>query len=322
LKKVLVTGAAGFLGYHLSLRLHQAGYELTLCDNFTRGKKDSSFDRICEQKGARFLDLDLTNQKSFQELGNSYDAVYHLAAINGTRFFYEKPDQVLRTNLLSTIYLLDWFKNSRSKKFIFTSSSETYAGTIELKEGPLPTPEKVPLCIPDIFNPRFSYAGSKIAGELLVVHYGRQQNFATQIVRYHNVYGPRMGKEHVIPQFILRALAKEDPFKIFGQHHKRSFCYVSDAIEATIQLAECDRLIGEIVHIGNPKEEIEMIELAEKICKLAQWQPKFEIHPAPEGSVSRRLPDTRKMEEELHFKPQIDLTTGLNKTYEWYLKNS
>ncbi|MDO8527022.1 MAG: NAD(P)-dependent oxidoreductase [Deltaproteobacteria bacterium] len=310
MKRVLVTGAAGFLGHHLALALANKGYNLTLCDDFSRGKKDTAL---------HYLDLDLTQPQSFQQLNGPYDAVYHLAAVNGTRYFYEKPDQVLKINLLSTIHLLDWFVASGSKKFLFASTPEAYAGTIDLYKTPLPTPETVPLMISDIQNPRWSYAGSKIAGELLTLNYARQHNFAAHIVRYHNIYGPRMGEAHVIPEFILRALKKENPFRIYGDKHTRSFCYISDAIEATLCIMETDTPAGGAWHIGNASEEIPMLELAKRICRLAQYEPEWDIHPAPEGSVQRRVPDTRKIMEVLKMPPQINLTTGLAKTYEWYL---
>lgn len=315
---MLVTGAAGFLGYHLSQALHQRGYDLTLCDDFSRGCNDPEFQALRQCEGIRFLNLDLVRTESFQNLGGPYDFVFHLAAVNGTRFFYEKPDEVLKINLLSTIYLLDWFVSSGSKKFLFASSSEAYAGTISLFQGLLPTPETIPLCIPDIYNPRFSYAASKIAGEGLVIHYSRRHRFRMHIARYHNIYGPRMGMEHVIPQLIQRAMAKENPFKIHGEKHKRAFCYVSDAVEATLRLMESDRLDGEVVHIGNPAEEIEILELAKKICSLADWDPCYEALPAPPGSVERRIPSIKKIGEVLGFRPKIHLTTGLNKTYEWF----
>lgn len=318
MKNCLVTGAAGFLGFHISRFLLAKANRLTLCDNFSRGVRDQEFEELCRQKDVAFLELDLTDRGEFRKLKGTYDEVYHMAAINGTRFFYEKPDEVLRVNLLSTIHLLDWFAASGSKRLLFPSSSEAYAGTISRQGGPFPTPETVPLSVPDVFNPRFSYAGSKIAGELLVVNYGRRFGFEFHIVRYHNIYGPRMGTEHVIPELIRRVLRREDPLKIYGAKQRRAFCYVDDACQATVELMHRGVLAGEIVHVGNPSAEIAIGELAEKICQIAGWKPEFEIHPPPEGSVERRLPDIAKLEKGLSFKPKMGLTAGLAKTYEWF----
>lgn len=320
MKKALITGAAGFLGYHLSAYLSEKQYSLTLCDNFLRGERDAEFEILCKKDNVNFLELDLTKESNFKKLGGSYDEVYHMAAINGTRFFYEIPDKVLRVNLLSTIFLLDWFVASDSEKIIYPSSSEVYAGTISLNSKPIPTPENVTLSIPDVFNPRFSYAGSKIAGELLVINYSRIHKFPMNIVRYHNIYGPRMGNEHVISQFIRRAVDKEDPFEIYGADYKRAFCYVTDACEETYRLVSGNKLVNEVAHIGNPKCETDALDLAKMICKIAGWNPEFDIRPAPEGSVKRRVPDTGKIEKALNFAPQVDLQRGLKKTYKWYLK--
>ena len=114
--------------------------------------------------------------------------MYHLAAVNGTRYFYEMPHEVLRINLLTTINVLDWFSQGRVGKILFASSSETYSGSQRLINIPIPTPENVPLAIDDIYNPRFSYAASKIAGELLFIHYAKKYGFKmkTRVLTAHH----------------------------------------------------------------------------------------------------------------------------------------
>jgi nucleoside-diphosphate-sugar epimerase len=248
--------------------------------------------------------------------------VYHLAAINGTKNFYEMPQKVLRVNVLSSINLLDWYIQTKCKKILFTSSSETYAGTMRTSGFSIPTPEDVPLCVDDILNPRWSYGGSKIIGELLFLNYSRMNNFDMSIIRYHNIYGGRMGYDHVIPEFIVRLLKKEDPFKIFGSEETRAFCYIDDAINATQLVMENTNTNHEIVNIGNDTEEISIMELAEKLYCITNNYPNLELMPAPLGSVQRRCPDLTKIKKLTGYEPMIDLNDGLKRTFEWYTKNT
>ena len=129
-KKALVTGGAGFIGLHLARELAKE-YTVTIADNFERGKKDSEFQKAIENKNVSFLKIDLTNQNEFSEL-EKYDFVYHLAAINGTENFYKIPDKVIKVGIIGTINMLDWFIESKKGKLLFSSSSETYAGTLKL----------------------------------------------------------------------------------------------------------------------------------------------------------------------------------------------
>lgn len=320
--KVLITGGTGFIGYHLSKALAKKDCEVTICDNLSRGKMDDELKDLIDLDNVKFVECDLTKKEDLDKLEKDYDFLYHLAAINGTKHFYERPHEVLRVNVLATINLLDWFITTKCKKILFTSSSETYAGTIKTFNGQIPTPEDIPLSIEDIKNPRWSYGGSKILGELFFINYARIHNFRMSIIRYHNIYGPRMGYEHVIPEFMIRALKKQNPFKIIGGKETRAFCYIEDAVKATIAVMESEKTDGEIVHIGNSKEEITIQDLAREVISLGNYSPEIKILPAPEGSVNRRCPDTTKLKNLTSFESKISLNEGLKKTYKWYSKEA
>jgi len=328
MKKILITGGAGFIGYHLSKQLlKEADVELTLVDNLKRGKMDADLKALLEDKRVKFLNLDLTDLDSYKELGSGYAHVYHLAAINGTKLFYEIPHEVLRVNALSLIYMLEWFKtHNRDGKFCFTSSNEAYAGGLNaFGILPIPTPEKVPLVIDDPYNARWSYASTKLVGELFVIHYAKMNNFRALIVRPHNFYGPRAGyKGHVIPDFSERIAAKVDPFPIYGADDTRTFCYIEDAMRAMQMLMDSPKTDGqpiETVHIGD-FEEITMKELAEKMFKVVGWTPKsLDIKNGPVGSVKRRLADITKLQKLTGWKPEVSLEDGLKRTYDWYLEH-
>jgi len=319
--KVLIIGGAGFTGFHLSSLLADGNHQVTICDNLFKGRGDNDFTELVKQSNVSFIEADLTQRTALDKLGDDFDAVYHLAAISGVRYFYEMPHEVLRVNILSLINVLDWLIKTKCKRFIWASSSETHAGAEGLIELPIPTPEKVPLVIADVYNPRYSYIGSKIVGELLCLSYARAYELNVNIVRPSNIYGPRMGYDQVIPQFIRRILQREDPFKIYGGNQTRAFCFVDDFVRGIKMIGESAGIGGEIINLGNGREEISIRELADKMFNLFNYHPELEVLPPPAGSVDRRVPDTGKANRLAGYEPQINLDTGLQITYDWYNKN-
>ena len=319
--KVLITGGAGFIGFHLARHLSSQGFDIHIADNFQRGKRDGDFNSLLKQKNVKLIQLDVTKENQFSKLDNDYGQVYHFAAINGTGNFYKIPDQVLKVGAVGTINVLEWFsRKNKNGKILFSSSSETYGGLLNIlgSRFEIPTPENVPLVVEDPKNVRWSYGASKILGEVAFFSYAKARNFKKfSIIRFHNIYGPRMGCEHVIPQFIGRILKKENPFRVFGSGQTRSFCYVDDAVKATQLVMESDSTNSKTIHIGNSSEEVQIIDVAKKLFKIAQAAPKVQIEPAPEGSAKRRCPDITKLSS-LGFNPKINLAKGLELTYNWY----
>jgi nucleoside-diphosphate-sugar epimerase len=319
-KKVLITGGAGFIGFHLAKSLSDQGYEITILDNFERGEEDDEFKELIKRDNVNFIKADITKSKIFDDLNEEFDYIYHLAMINGTSNFYKIPDKVLRVGILGTINVLDWFVKQKKGKLLFSSSSETYAGALKLlgEKFPIPTPEEVPLVVDNPENARWSYGASKILSEVAIHSYAKAQgmkNFV--IIRYHNIYGPRMGFEHVIPQFIERIVKKENPFKILGGQETRTFCYVDDGIKASQLIMESSETNGRTINIGRDDDEVKIIDLAKRLFKVANIYPRIDILPAPEGSVMRRCPDIKKLRI-LGFEPKISLDEGIRKCYYWY----
>jgi len=319
--KILVTGGAGFIGYHLAKSLADDDHEVVICDNLSRGQMDAELTELVNQDNVRFCGVELTAPHMISELDSDFDIVYHLAAINGTKNFYEIPHRVLKTNILSLINILEWLTVVKCKRLVWTSSSETYASTPNIL---IPTPEDVPLTVADVHNPRFSYAGSKIAGELLCLSYAKAYDMDISIVRPHNVYGPRMGNDHVISEFLQRIIKKEDPFKIYGDFQSRAFCFISDFVDGLRLIGGSPSIGGagvtDIVNLGDDREETTIAVLADRIFSLADFYPKVKILPAPEGSVSRRCPDLHKIRTLTDYEPRVSLDEGLQLTYDWLIK--
>lgn len=323
MKKILITGGAGFIGYHLSSRLAKEGHDLTIVDNFFRSRHDEDLAALLVMPNVKLIEADLTKLESWDLVGSGYDEVYHLVGINGTKFFYEIPHEVLRIGVSTTMNVLEWFRTKNNKpgaKILYTSSNEAYASALEAFGAlPLPTPESVPLVIADTYNPRWSYGGQKLIGELFFIHYSKAYNFRMAIVRPHNFYGPRAGYEHVIPEIVGRVSAKVEPFPIFGADDTRSFCYIADAVEAIQRVMESTTTDGGTYHIGTT-EETGIKNLIEKIFELMSWRPaKVDIKNSPEGSVKRRLADVSKIKKDTGWEATTSLAEGLRKTIDWYL---
>jgi len=216
-QNILVTGGAGFLGSYLVEKLIHEGKNVVIFDNGFR----AGFDNIKNNRNVETIKGDVTKMSDWEKIPKQIDFVYHLAAINGTRFFYEIPEKVLDVNIKGTQNFLEWLKTTNVESFFFASSSEVYGYPTKF-----PTSETEYLSIPDPTNPRFSYSASKILGEILTINNAKKFGINYSIARFHNVYGPRMGFEHVIPEFI-RKCVKNETFTVQGNGKEtRSFCYI------------------------------------------------------------------------------------------------
>jgi nucleoside-diphosphate-sugar epimerase len=317
--KILVTGGAGFIGYYLSKFLAEdKKNEIHIIDNLFKDNADENFKALIKKPNVTFDQLDLIIPKSYSQLDEDFDQIYHLAAIVGVKNVSEKPVLTLKVNTLSTLFLLDYISNlAKPPKLLFSSSCENYAGSIKHNIAEIPTPENVPLCIEDIENPRWTYASSKILGEIACLQYAKKYNFNTTIVRFHNVYGPRMGTQHVIPEFILRLLKNPDKFIMYGGYQYRSFCFVQDAVKMTINLMNDQKANNQVVNIGND-HYLQIADIAKKLFFLMNISPEIVENGAPEGSVNERKPDLRLIKELGDFVSEISFDEGLKETFKWY----
>ena len=315
--RVLVLGGAGFVGYHLAERLSREGDDVTVVDDLSRGRMDAELQSLLTRPTVRFVRADLTAPSALDGLPRAWDQVYMLAAVVGVRNATADPARVIRVNTLATLNVLEWLTADAGVVF-FSSTSEAYAGGVARGLVPVPTPEDVPLAIDDIAHPRLAYAASKILGEAAMLHYARAKGFSVVVGRFHNVYGPRMGMDHVIPELCWRALEGEDPFRVFGPEQRRAFCHVADALEGMTRLMATERARGHVVNIGNDTDETRVSDLLALILRIAKFTPTLALVPAPSGSVARRCPDISKLRALTGFAPKVSLEHGVRETFDWY----
>jgi len=318
-KKVLLIGGAGFIGYNLTKYLAEnRDYDITIADNFFRGKKDDDLNGLIERHTLKVIEADLTVPEAFKQFDTDYDYVYMLASVVGVDYTTSIPNEIIRINTALIYNTLEWLKTTEVKRVLYTSTSECYAGTIEAFGYDVPTPEEVPLCISDISHPRFTYAVTKMLGESGFHNYAKVFGFEIMIVRYHNVYGPRMGFKHVIPHLAQRFIKKENPFKVYGHDQTRAFCYIDDAVLGTVLAMENGKN-AETYHIGT-MEEITIEALIKHVGEDFSFEGTYENAPTYPGSVSRRCPDISKSRKELAYKPEVGWKEGVSKTIKWYVE--
>ena len=312
MKTVLITGGGGFIGSFLAESLVRRGVSVRVFDNFWRGSERNLLtvhDKIDRING------DIRDLKHVRKAMDGVDVVYHLASIQGTRFFYEYPDLVLETGLLGSLNVAKAAGDNGVERVIYTSSSEVYG-----EPTIFPTPESHQLVVGDPSNPRWSYSTTKIAGEVIFKNFSQKLGFASTILRIHNAYGPRMGWQHVIPEFCRRLVLGEE-FVIQGDGSEtRSFCFVSDIVNGMIYAGERDEARNETFNLGSDASETSINELAQRLMDIAGVSSVQRCLPRAVGSSLRRKPDISKIRKMLGYEPRVSLDEGLAATFRWYKK--
>ncbi len=312
----LVTGGAGFLGSHLVDKLLDMGIKVKVLDNLFRGSK-TNLAQHAQNPNLTFVTGDVLDAATVQMTARGVDTIFHLAAVNGTRYFYEQPRRVLEVNGLGTMNVLQAACDEKARRVIFASSSEVYGNPRRF-----PTSEDEPPNLDPPMEKRWSYAVSKLFGEYLCLGMKAEGKLDTVILRYFNAFGPRLvGTPYgqVVAIFIRDVLRGVAPTIHGDGMQTRTFTYVDDTVEATIRAAQNERAIGEVFNIGSG-EEVAILELADKIigtCGRAGQMKPVHVKPLPADS-SRRLPDTTRAKEILGFEAKTSLREGLEKTVQWF----
>ena len=317
MSRALITGGAGFVGAHLAARLVRDGFAVDLVDDFSRAQPDAELASLRASGHVRVLRRDLRVRGALDDLHEPYGYVVHLAAIVGVRRVVRQPLTVLTDSvaMLENVVALA-ARQPALERLVFLSTSEVYAGTLASFELPLPTPESTPLTVSALAEPRSAYMLSKIYGEAICHNAG----VPFTIVRPHNVYGPRMGLAHVIPELLQRVhdAGPQTPLEVASIDHRRTFCFVDDAVEMIWRAASSPAGCGATLNVGTAEPEIAVGELARLIAATVGKEIEIVSLPPTPGSPQRRCPDMTRTRELTGYEPQVELSTGLERTYAWY----
>jgi dTDP-glucose 4,6-dehydratase len=304
--RILVTGAAGFLGSHLSDRFLAEGHLVVGMDNFLTGHPDN-IAHLMGNPRFQFIQHDVTN---FVYVEGALDGVLHFASPASPIDYLEKPIQTLKVGSLGTHKTLGLAK-AKGARFLIASTSEVY-GDPQVH----PQPESYWGHVNPI-GPRGVYDEAKRFAEAMTMAYHRFHGVDTRIVRIFNTYGPRMRPNdgRVVSNFIVQAL-RGHPLTIYGDGSQtRSFCYVSDLVDGIFRLFQSDR--SDPVNIGNPGE-FTVRQLAERVIAITGSSSTIVSHPLPEDDPKVRKPDITRARERLGWEPRVELDEGLRRTIEFF----
>ncbi len=318
-KRYLVTGGSGFIGSAIVRRLVKEGHSIRVLDNDIRGASE----RLKDVAGKiEIVQADVRDAEAVQNACRGVDSVIHLAYLQGTQFFYTKPELVLDIGVKGIVNVIDGCTKENVKEIVLASSSEVYNNPAKI-----PTDETAALLIPDPLNPRYSYSAGKIISEMMAINYGRKHFDRVLIFRPHNVYGPDMGWEHAIPQLALKikkiaAATAEKKIKVTIQgtgKETRAFIFIDDFVDGLMLVLEKGSHLG-IYHIGT-MEETKIEDAAKEIGNYFGKEVAIVSGEIARGSPMRRCPDITKLKK-LGFKPKTSFSEGLRITAKWYDQNS
>ena len=335
MKKILITGAGGFIGSHLTQKLVKKGHKVTALFRYnssnSRGWLDDDRDETDGNYESKFCDLG--DADFINNCTKNKDIVIHLAALIGIPYSYFARESYIKSNIVGTFNILEACLKNNISKLIHTSTSEVYG-----------TPKQVPISEKNTLQPQSPYAASKVAADQLVMSYYKSYNLPATILRPFNNFGPRQSNRAVIPTIISQALKKEcKEIKISGKFRKidkeikmgsikptRDFLYVHDTVNAYLKIIEKKNAEGETFNLGTGVE-ISIEELIDKILKILNKKhikiTNHKIRNRPKNSeVMRLVCDYSKIKKKINWNPSIksksDFNKFLIKTIEWYDKNN
>jgi len=306
--KALITGGAGFVGSHLTEALLARGDEVFCLDNLSTG----SIENVEPFKGDRRFHYTIDSVMSepvVAELVDRVDVVFHLAAAVGVRLIVESPVNTIETNVHGTEMILK-VANKKKKKVMVASTSEVYG-----KSNTVPFREDADIVMGPTSKGRWSYACSKAIDEFLALAYHKEKRLPVVVFRLFNTVGPRQTGRYgmVIPNFVKQALLGH-PLTVYGDgSQSRCFTYVSDVVWVLLKLADDPRALGEVFNVGNDKQEVTILQLAQKVKE--RTNSKSEIVMVPYGEayeegfedMHRRVPDISKVQSLTGYQPKVQL---------------
>ena len=313
MKKVLVTGADGFIGSHLTEMLVAQGYKVKALSQYNSFNNWGWLESVNCKKDLEIITGDIRDPHYCKIITKDVDIIFHLAALIAIPFSYVAPDSYVETNIRGTLNICQAAKENRISRLIHTSTSEVY-GTAQY----VPIDEKHPL------QPQSPYSASKIAADAMVMSFYNSFNLPVTIARPFNTYGPRQSARAIIPTIITQIASGKKEIKLGDLSPTRDFNYVEDCCRAFIMLSQSEKTIGETVNIGS-NFEISISDTLKLIKELMSSDVVFindqqRIRPK-KSEVYRLWCDNKKINKLVGYKPQINIREGLKKTIDWITKS-
>lgn len=307
-KMVIIPGAAGFVGSHLVERLLSMGAVVTALDNFHTGSV-KNFCHLTNSNQFRLIEHDIVQPL---DIDVDFDVIFNLACPASPIHYQRDPIKTLQTSVIGVNNLLELAREMNAR-MIHTSTSEVYGDPLQHPQTESYWGNVNPIGI------RSCYDEGKRAAETLAVDFHRIHGVDVRLPRIFNTYGPRMAHDdgRVVSNFIVQALAGND-ITIYGDgSNTRSFCYVSDMVEALLRMGATDGIGGEAINVGNPVE-FSVLELAEKVLEMTDSASSIAFLPLPEDDPTKRKPDISKAKKLLGWEPKIKLEDGLVETIKYF----
>jgi UDP-glucose 4-epimerase len=321
--KALITGGAGFLGSHLAERLLDGGNEVHVIDNLSTGSIEN-IEPIKGRDGFHYTIDTIMNEPVLAEMVDRVDVVFHLAAAVGVRLIVESPVNTIETNVHGTEKVLK-LANKKRKKVIFTSTSEVYG-----KADSVPFREDGDLVMGPTSKGRWSYACSKAIDEFLALAYHKEKRLPVVVARLFNTVGPRQSGRYgmVVPNFVKQALLGH-PLTVYGDGTQtRCFTFVSDVVGQLVALATEPQAVGEVFNVGNDREEITILGLAERVKLRAKSTSKITLIPYEKAyeegfeDMQRRVPALDKLRALTGYEPQVQLDEILDRVIAYFTSDA
>ncbi|MBF0483570.1 MAG: SDR family NAD(P)-dependent oxidoreductase [Candidatus Omnitrophica bacterium] len=314
-KKVLVTGACGFIGSHLVEELIDQGCNVTAFVFYNAFNSWGWLDSLDERykKSMKIFAGDVRDPNGVRTAMKDQDFVFHLAALIGIPFSYHSPDSYVDTNVKGTLNVLQAARDLKTKRVLVTSTSEVYG-----------TAQYVPITEQHPRQPQSPYSATKIAADALAESFIRSFDLPVTIVRPFNTFGPRQSLRAVIPIIIGQILSGQKTIHMGSLHPTRDFVYVKDTVKGFVRICSSDKTIGEDINIAT-NSEISIGDLARSIAvqlkkSVEIVQDDERIRPK-ESEVERLCGDNEKLRKLTGWVPEISFEVGLKKTIEWFLAN-
>lgn len=312
MKKVLVTGADGFIGSHLTEMLVSKGYHVKALSQYNSFNNWGWLENVSCKNDIEIISGDIRDPYYCKAISRDVEIIFHLAALIAIPFSYLAPESYLETNIKGTLNICQAAKENEISRLIHTSTSEVY-GTAQY----VPIDEKHPL------QPQSPYSATKIAADAMAMSFYNSFDLPVTIARPFNTYGPRQSARAIIPTIITQIALGKKEIKLGDLSPTRDFNYVEDCCRGFIMIAESDKMIGETINIGS-NSEISIADILKLIKELMSSDANFvndEQRERPKKSeVFRLWCDNKKINELVGYKPQTNIKDGLKKTIDWITK--